>query len=379
MERTHSHTGSRVVVVGGGVIGLAVAWRLARAGAAVTLVERERAGFGTSRVAAGMLAPITEAGHGHGEQAAVRFALKSLARFPSFVRELEHDADAPVPLDTRGTLIAALDRDDAEAIRRAFEHRRALGLAVEWYTGAQARETEPMLSPRTTAAMWIPTDHQVDTRALLSALVRACTHRGVTTREGVAVERVLVRDSALCGVRTRDEEIDASTVVIAAGSWSGMIDGIPAGAVAPVRPVKGQIVRLRARDDFALARVIRTPRVYLLPKADGTVVVGATQEEMGFDLEPRAGGVKDLLEHACEIVPAIYELPFDGVEVGLRPASRDHLPIIGATSVRGLFMATGHFRSGILLAPATADAVVHGIANGRFDDDVAPFAPTRFA
>ena len=368
----------RVAIVGGGVIGMSVAWRLARAGARVTLLERDRVGSGASRVAAGMLAPITEAGPGHGHEALLPFARASLARYPSFVRELEADADAPVELDTRGTLIAALDRDDTESVRRAFEHRRAIGLPVEWISGARAREIEPLLSPRTTAAIWIPDDHQVETRALLVALARACAHRGVTMREGSAVERILVRDGAVVGVRTAHGEIEADIVIVTAGAWSGTIDGIPAEAVAPVRPVKGQIVRLRARDGFALAHVVRTPRVYLLPKTDGTVLVGATQEEMGFDAQPSAGGVKDLLENAWEAVPAIYELPFDSVEAGLRPASRDHLPIIGSTRVRGLVMATGHFRNGILLAPATADAVVEGMANGRFGDEVAAFSPARF-
>jgi glycine oxidase len=275
-------------------------------------------------------------------------------------------------------LIAALDRDDVESIRRAFEHRRALGLPVEWLSGAQAREIEPLLSPRASAAMWIPDDHQVDARALLRALARACSNRGVLIREVARAERVRVRDGAVVGVETSEGVIEADCVVVAAGAWSGAIDGIPAGAVAPVRPVKGQIVRLRGVDNFALAHVVRTPRVYVLPKSDGSVLVGATQEEVGFDVEPTAGGVKDLLEHAWEIVPAIYELPFDGVQVGLRPASRDHLPVIGPTRVRGLFMATGHFRSGILLAPATADALVQGIATGRFGDEVADFAPQRF-
>ncbi len=168
-----------------------MAWRLARAGARVTLLERDKVGAGASRVAAGMLAPITEAGHGHGDQAMVRFARASLARYPSFVRELESDADAPVSLDTRGTLIAALDRDDAESVRRAFEHRRAIGLPVEWISGERARAIEPLLSPRTTAAMWIPDDHQVDTRTLMTALARACAQRGVTIREGAAIERVV--------------------------------------------------------------------------------------------------------------------------------------------------------------------------------------------
>jgi glycine oxidase len=226
--------------------------------------------------------------------------------------------------------------------------------------------------------MWIPDDRQVDAPALVAALARACTHRGVTIREGSAVERVNVRDGAIIGVHLDDADVDADIVVMAAGAWSGAIDGIPAGAVAPVRPVKGQIVRLRGTNGFALAHVVRTPRVYILPKSDGSVLVGATQEEAGFDARPSAGGVKDLLLHAWEVLPAIYELPFEAVEVGFRPAARDHLPIIGATGVQGLVMATGHFRGGILLAPATADAVVDGLAKGRFGDEVAAFSPTRF-
>ncbi|MCI0452528.1 MAG: glycine oxidase ThiO, partial [Candidatus Latescibacteria bacterium] len=369
-------TGRRVVVVGGGVIGLAIAWRAARAGALVTIIERDRVGAGASRAAAGMLAPITEAGHGHGDEAMTRFARASLARYPSFAAELEADADLSVPLDTRGTLIVALDRDDVEAARRAFEHRRALGLPVEWLSGERAREIEPLLSPRTSAAMWIPDDHQVDTRGLLEALLRACTHRGVVIREGTEAVRVLVNDGRVTGVRTTThDDVEGDVVVIATGAWSGSPDRVPADAVAPVRPVKGQIVRLRGAEHFPLAHVIRTLRVYVLPKADGSVLVGATQEEVGFDLRPTAGAMKDLLEHAWEVLPAIYELPFEGVEVGLRPASRDHLPVIGPTSVRGLVMATGHFRSGILLAPATADAVVEGIASGNFGDLVVAFSP----
>lgn len=372
-------TGMRVLIVGGGVIGLSAAWRLARAGAEVTVIERDRAGYASSRVAAGMLAPIAEVGHGHGDEALMRFARASLARYPSFAAELEHDADLPVFLEARGTLFVALDRDDAESIRRAYEFRRSLGVPVEWLPGARAREIEPLLAPRATAAMRIPDDRQIDARALVTALARACTRRGVTIREGSAVERVNVRDGAVVGVRVDDADVDADVVVMAAGAWSGAIGGIPAGAVAPVRPVKGQIVRLQGTGGFALTHVIRTPRVYILPKPDGSVLVGATQEEAGFDARPTAGGVKHLLEHAWEVLPATYELPFETVEVGFRPAARDHLPIIGATGTHGLVMATGHFRGGILLAPATADALVEGIAKGRFGDEVAAFSPTRFS
>lgn len=365
-----------VVIIGGGVIGLGSAWRLARAGASVTVVERGEAGRSASWVAAGMLAPISEAAfddHDH-----VAFARASMARFPSFLDELQADADMPVALDTRGTLVVARDRDDAEFIRHAYEYRRSIGLPVEWYSGSEAREAEPVLSPRIVAAMAIPDDHQIDTRALLRALMRACVARGTEIVEHTEVLRVLVEHGRATGVETNAGRIEADTVILAAGAWSASIEGIPAGSVPPVRPVKGQLVRLRNDASFALTHVIRAPRAYLLPKHDGTVVVGATQEEMGFDVTPTAGGISDILRHAWELVPGIYDLPFDGVEVGLRPGSRDNHPIIGESAVPGLVMATGHFRHGILLAPATADAVAAGVLHGRYTGAEA-FHPTRFA
>lgn len=366
----------RIVIAGGGVIGLAIAWRLARAGRDVTVLERDRAGQGASRVAAGMIAPVAESGFD--DRDFLRFAGASQERYPSFIAELEADADMRVTLDLSGAMVVALNRDDVEAMRRTFDYRTSLGLKVEWLTGTRSREIEPTLTPRVSAAMWNPTDGHVDTRALVAALARACVMRGAKVREGVEVERVSIENDAVRGVRTRDGDVGAEIVVVAAGSWSGTIGGLPDDTVPPVRPVKGQIIRLRRTRDFALRHIIRAPRAYLLPKPDGTVVVGATQEEAGFDLLPTAGGVKEILEHAWEVVPSIHDLPFESVEVGLRPGTRDHLPIIGATRVRGLIMATGHFRHGISLAPATADAVCDAIVNGGFGPDVAAFAPDRF-
>lgn len=365
----------KTIVIGGGAIGLAVAWRLARDGHRVLVVERDRPGRAASWVAAGMLAPISEA-HFH-DQTFTAFARASLARFPAFVEELQADAGMAVALDTRGTLVVARDRDDAEYIRRAYEYRVSAGLPVEWLGGSQARELEPLLSPRVSAAMSVTGDYQVDTRAFVTALQRACANRGVEIRAGTAVERVHVTGDAVEGVEVAGETIAARTVIVAAGAWSGAVAGIPEDCVPPVRPVKGQMLRLARTADFPLARVIRSPRAYLLPKDDGSVVVGATQEEMGFDTTPTAGGIRDILEHAWEIVPALSELPFEAVEVGLRPATRDGWPILGPTRIRGLVMATGHFRHGILLTPATADAIAEGVASSTFPESVAPFSPAR--
>ncbi len=365
----------RVAVIGGGVIGLACAWRLARAGCPVDVYERDVAGRAASWVSGGMLAPVAE--YGFEDDAFFEFASRSHARYPEFLVELELDAGRRVPLNTQGTLMVGVDRDDAEAIRRLYRFRESKGLAVSWLGGSEAREAEPLLSPRVTAAMWIPDDWEVDNRALVEALRRALEARGGALHENAPVEGLDGRAGRARGVVVAGEVREADVVVLAAGAWSGTLDGVPAPVRPPVRPVKGQVVVLRRTDDCPLARVVRTPDAYLVPKADGRLVVGATQEEMGFDLDPTAGGVFRLLEHAWEAVPAIYDLPVEALEVGLRPASRDHLPIVGESALPGLVMATGHYRHGVLLTPATADAVCHGVLEG-FDASLEPFSPARF-
>jgi glycine oxidase len=367
------------VIIGGGVIGLSIAWRLGRAGhgSRVLVLEAGQLGAGASRVAAGMVAPVAEAGFDDPDF--VRFGRASREQYPAFVDELSADAGTLVAFEASGSLVVGLNRDDVEAMRRTFHYRQSVDLPVEWLSGTEAREIEPTLTPRVSAAMWIADDGQVDTRALLPALVRACARRGVELRERASVSRVVVEGGAVAAIETRGERVPADVVIVAAGAWSGGLAGIPDDVLPPVRPIKGQIVRLKQTHDFALAHMIRGPWAYLLPKADGTVVVGATQEEAGFDLTPTAGGVKNILEHGWEVVPSIYDLPIEGIEVGLRPGTRDHRPVIGPTRVRGLIMATGHFRHGILLAPATAEAVCEGVTTGRFGDGVAAFAPDRFA
>jgi len=374
-----SSNSSRIIIVGGGVIGLSIAWRLSRETTRdeILLLDANRAGEGTSRVSAGMIAPIAEAGFE--DPHFIKFARLSRERYRAFVSEVSRDAETPVALGEEGSIIVAIHRDDVEAMRRVYDHRRHADLPVEWLSGTQAREMEPTLTPRVSAAMWIAYDGQVNPRALLPALVRACNRRGVEVRENASVSRIVIEGDVATGVEVGGELLPADTIVLCAGAWSGSIDGMPADVVPQVRPIRGQILRLTRTADFAMKHVVRGPRAYLLPKDDGTVVVGATQEEAGFDATPTAGGIKTILENAWEMVPSIYDLPIERVEVGLRPGTRDHLPLIGATRIRGLIMATGHFRHGILFAPTTADAVCRGILTGDFGADVAAFAPDRFA
>jgi glycine oxidase len=371
-----SNDTSSVAVVGGGVIGLSVAWRLARAGRSVTVYERDAAGRAASWVAGGMLAPVSEYGFEH--DAFYELGARSMKRYASFLDELEADGGGRVEIDTHGTLFVGLDRDDAEALRRLYRFRESRGLPVQWLSGSEARDTEPLLSPKVTSGMWVPDDYQVDNRLLVDALAAAFRGRGGEIREHCEVRAVRCDASSAVGVETERGFERAGTVVVAAGCWSNRVQGIPAEAVPPVRPIKGQIVCLREDAGVRLERVIRTPDCYLASKGDGRLLIGATEEDMGFDTTPTAGPVMRLIERAWEAVPGIYDLALEGIEVGLRPGSRDHLPIIGQTPVAGLVMATGHYRHGILLAPVTADAVCDGVVNGTFDASMGAFSPARF-
>lgn len=370
-------TTERIIVVGGGVIGLSVAWRLARAGASVTVLDRGTPGRGAAWVAGGMVGAVAESSFEN--DPLVAYARESLARFPSFIEELVADSGMSVPLDLGGILVTVLHADDAPEVRRVYEHRRDAGLPVEWLTGAEVREREPMLSPRVRAAMWMPGEGQVEHRAMLTALVAACRNAGATVRADAAVGGMRVSGGSVTGVVAGDEEIAGDRVVLCAGAWSGGIEGVPPSCVGTLHPVKGQIIALRADVRYPISRVVRTRGAYIVPKADGRVLVGATQEDMGFDVTPTAGPVMELLAHAWEALPCIYELPIDAVEAGLRPGTHDHMPLFGPTEVDGLFACTGHFRHGILLAPATADDACDAIVGGTMPERCARFSPERFS
>ncbi len=366
-----------VAIVGGGIIGLSIGWQLLRRGQEVTIFERGSTGREASWIAGGLLAPHTEVGFE--DEAFLRAGLKGLEQYRRFLDELSDDTGDRIPIDPRRTLMVAFDRDDTERIRRLYEFRLQLGLPVEWLQGSEAREREPLLSPKVTAAMSLPDGGQVNNRRLVDALKRAFTKRGGSLREHTPVTSITIRNDRAVGVTTSESEIASRHVVLAAGCWSAQIDGVPAALRPPVRPVKGQMISLRQSDDVAFGHVVRSTDIYVVPKDDGRLLVGATQEEKGFDKTPTAGEVMRMLERAWEAVPSIYDLPIDSVDVGLRPGSRDHLPIIGATPISDLYYATGHFRHGILLAPLTAYAMSDLIVDGKMIDELVPFALTRFA
>jgi len=369
-----------VAVIGGGVIGLAVAWRAAGQGLRVCVLERGELGVGASHVAAGMLAPVTEADAG--ELALLALGLRSARAWPQFAAELEQAAGADPGLRHSGALVVARDRDEAEALERELALRVELGLDVQRLLPSAARRLEPALAPSVRLALDVPGDHSADPRALVLALAQAARRAGVTLRTGASVERVESAGGRVTGVGLAGGEVlRAGRVVVAAGAWSGAIDGLPRIAL---RPVKGQILRLRDPAHHGpgrglLQRIVRFEGGYLVPRGDGRYVLGATMEERGFDTTVTAGGLYELLRDAGELVPGVHEMVIEEMSAGLRPATPDNAPVLGpAEELAGLHWATGHHRNGILLAPVTADIVVDGLTDGGGDPVSPAFAAVRF-
>lgn len=372
----------RVLIVGGGAIGLAIGWRLARAGCSVAVFDRGRVGHSASWASAGMLSPLSEAQFE--EEALLRLGLKAMEVYPDFVGELEAETGCCVGYRRDGVLLVGITRDDLEYLKFRYRYQRDLGLPVTYLSGAQAREKEPHLSAQVSAAVWCPGDHQVDNRQLVMALKRGVASAGGDIFEHAEVDELSIDGTRVRGVRVGDEFHTGDTVVLASGCWSRLMPGLPDRAKPPVRPVRGQIARLGMTAEFSLDTIVWYSRVatatvaYLVPKDDGNLVLGATSEEMGFDAGVTAGGVFELLRAAWEVVPGIYDLPIVETMAGLRPGSRDDAPILGQTPVEGLIMATGHYRKGILLTPLTALTIAEVILEGHTPDLIRPFGIDRF-
>ncbi|ORT60245.1 glycine oxidase ThiO [Streptomyces sp. CB03238] len=377
---------SDVLVVGGGIIGLVTAWRAAQRGLSAAVVDPEPGG-GAAQVAAGMLAAVTELHYG--EETLLGLNLESARRYPDFVAELQEAAGGvaggmDVGYRACGTLAVALDADDRAHLRElhALQHRS--GLESEWLTGRECRRLEPMLAPGVRGGLRVDGDHQVDPRRLAAALVAACERAGVVVHRAWAERLVVVRDRA-GGVLLKDgTELAADQVVLAAGSLSGRFGGVPDAVLPPVRPVKGQVLRLSVPRAYApfLSRtvraVVRGSHVYLVPRENGELVVGATSEELGWDTTVTAGGVYELLRDAHELVPGITELPLTETRAGLRPASPDNAPLLGPTALPGLHLATGHYRNGVLLTPVTGDVMATVLTTGQLPEEARAFTPARF-
>jgi glycine oxidase len=366
----------RVAIIGAGAIGLAIGWRLAAAGCAVTICERDGSGRGASWAAAGMLAAASEAEPG--ERALLRLNRHSQTLWAGFARALEAASGMAIGYRDEGTLMIALDRDDRARLQATYEFQRGLGLDLAWLGAAETRDREPHLAPSLAGAVFSPADHQVDNRLLVAALKAAFLRDGGTLRENTPVDAVETTGGRAIGLRVGGDTIAADYVVLAAGAWSPQIGGLD-GIRLFVRPVKGQMLALQMDTAVPLLRhVVWAPRAYLVPRGDGRLIIGGTVEERGFDTRHTAGGMLALLEGAWRAVPAIEELPIVESWVGFRPGSRDDAPLLGPCAIDRLVLATGHYRNGILLTPATADAIAGFVLTGAIDDAIRPFGIDRF-
>ncbi|MEI8409501.1 MULTISPECIES: glycine oxidase ThiO [unclassified Kribbella] len=372
---------SDVVVVGAGLIGLATAWRLAADGIQVTVCD-PTPGTQTSAVAAGMLAPVTEVEYGEDDLLALNLA--SVAAWPSFAAELEDVTGMSAGLHQTGTLSVAYDVDDAAALRRLADYQRRLGLDVEELSGRDARKREPLLAAGVSGGVWVPGDHSVDNRQAVAALLRAVEVSGVTLLRQ-RVSHVITAGTTAVGVQLDNgDTVRAGHVIAAAGPWSGQLDGVPQELRPPVRPVKGEVLRLRVPEAYrpALNHTVRaTARgfsVYLVPRPGGELVVGATSSELGYDTRVLAGGVFSLLRDARTVLPITDELELVEAIAGLRPATPDNAPVLGPSGLDGLLWATGHYRNGVLLTPITAQIIADTVRTGVVPELGKPFLASRF-
>lgn len=362
-----------VAIAGGGLIGGAIALELAQAGLRVGVFDRGEPGREASWASAGILSPAPE---NPGVIPMVPLGKASLAAYPEFVANVEEISGQSVGFRPHGTIEALFSADAVRELSTVIALHHGLGLKAEPLRPEDARELEPSLSSEVEAAALRPDEASVDNRLLTQAILAAAKKSGVEIFSGQGAEAVW-RDGARCaGLKLRGgETVSAKWTVIAAGAFSSQIDG--AQAYAPVRPAKGQILALRA-DGLKMERVLWSDKVYLVPRNDGRIVAGATVEYVGYEKGVTAGGVESILSAAIELAPGLADARIEETWAGLRPDSPDHLPILGPTDVDGLLIATGHFRSGVLLTPITARLMREWITLQRVSVDWERFSPMRF-
>lgn len=344
----------KVIIIGGGVIGLSVGWQILKKGLLVEIYNENDVHNSAGWVSAGMLAPFSESYFE--ELTLFNLCKESLNLYERFLKELEEDSGTKLILDKCGTLAVGFNRDDIERMRRVYRFYQQNNFNVEWVDGDRARELEPLLSPRIIAGIWMPDEAQIDNRLLIQTLRFVINKLDGKIFDDCNVSEVKIRNNKLIAIKVNEIFLDVSNciIIISAGAWSKTINGIPDEIKPPIRPVKGQIITLNMNDSFRLTHMIRAPDVYLTPKLNNRLLIGASNEEKGFDFAPTAGEIMWLLRRAWEVFPSIYDLEIKEIKVGLRPGSPDNAPILGSTKIENLYYATGHYRHGILLTPITA-------------------------
>jgi glycine oxidase len=354
------------LIVGGGIIGASLALELAREKLSVVLLERNEACREASWAAAGMLAPTSE--H-HEHPALEELARASSQLYPDWLSRLHPQGASAVGYRSEGALVVAFD----EAERAVLS-----GVAGERLTSAELRRVEPALSERVASGVYLNRECQLDTRRLMEVLWQAAADAGAELWPGAEVRALSLASGRVTGVQLTDKSrLEAGSVVDAAGAWAGQL-GEAAARLAPTRPIRGQIISLRAKTP-PVGRVIRSARAYVVPRADGHLLIGSTMEDAGYDNSVTPAGLARLLAGVQEILPGAARYFFEEAWAGLRPDTPDHLPILGATDLKNFFVAAGHFRNGILLAPMTARLMAELILGRAPSIPLDPFSPLRFA
>ena len=362
-----------VIIVGGGVIGCSIAWKLAQAGMKVTVFERGRVGCEASRAAAGMLSP-----QGESQTPGPFFdlCLRSRAMYRSFAEELNDASGIDVEYKDEGTLFVVLQGEDDEEKTRWARWQLEAGLPLENVSADDLRKIEPAVTESATRAIFLPEEHQVENRRVMDALEVAMKRAEVELIEGAEVTALATEHGRVTGVVLPGRRLDAGAVIVAAGTWSSPLLE-PLGLNVKVIPARGQMIAVRG-PACPINRVLHSSRVYVVPRNDGRILIGATVEYAGFKKSVSVGGVYSLLDAALEIVPALEGFEVIESWAGLRPDTEDHMPVIGPTGIANLLLATGHFRNGILLAPITAELVAEVIHSGCVPDELKPFGVERF-
>jgi glycine oxidase len=360
-----------ILIIGGGVAGLAIGWRLAQAGAAVTVVERGQVGRGASWAAAGILFPAAE------QTTMGQLTAAAHTLWPAFVEELEDITTLNLDYRRDGDIFITFGADEAQ-LRDRYTRYEALGWQPQWLTGRTVRQWEPAISSNITAGLFTPMAHQVDNRLLVQALAQAFVKARGILREQTAVQQLLISHDKAQGVRLANgDELGADTIILAAGAWSGQLAGLPPECVPPVRPVKGQMLALQMEQPL-ISRMIRRREGSLVPRRDGRLLVGVTMEEVDFEAAVTGQAILQLLQNAEHTLPGILKLPLLESWYGFRPGTPDNQPILGKTPIANLLLATGQYTDGILLAPLMAQTLSHLVQTGETSAVIAPFAIERF-
>jgi glycine oxidase len=362
-----------VAVIGAGVIGESVAYELAARGAAVTLLDARGAGLGATQAAAGMLAPFIE---GFGRPL-LPLAARSLEMYASFIERITRDTGIDVGYARSGSLHVANEEESIAEMKVVAAGAKAAGVACDLLDARQALEREPSLAPDVKGGLLFPSHGFVGAIDLSAALCAGAVKRGARLMAPARVRRISSRGAEMNIELESGDRLMSQQVVIAAGCWSGLIDidGMPR---VPIHPIRGQLLQLAWSGD-PLKRIVWGPRCYIVPSGPGTVLVGATVEDAGYDERTTVAGVRDLLDAACDLVPQAGQASLVAARVGLRPATSDEMPVIGRLrAVPGVVFATGHFRNGVLLAPFTAKAVADVVLDNQEDPLLAAVSPQRF-